>query len=67
VRTWQSAGGISEGPLFRGIGRHGHLGAARLHKDSIGLIVMRAAEAAGLEPALYAGHLYGRASLLKVT
>jgi integrase len=27
-----------------------------LHKDSIGMIVKRAAAAAGLDPALYAGH-----------
>jgi integrase len=56
VYAWKTAAGISEGALFRGIDRHGHLGAVRLHKDSIGLIVKRAAEAAGLDPALYAGH-----------
>jgi integrase len=56
VYAWKTAAGISEGALFRGIDRHGHLGAFRLHKDSIGLIVKRAAEAAGLDPALYAGH-----------
>ena len=56
LQAWKHAGGISEGPLFRGIDRHGRLGAARLHKDSIGLIVKRAAAAAGLDPASYAGH-----------
>jgi site-specific recombinase XerD len=54
--AWKTAAGISQGALFRGIDRHGRLGAVRLHKDSIGLIVKRAAEAAGLDPALYAGH-----------
>jgi hypothetical protein len=54
-QAWKKAAGISEGALFRGIDRHGHLGKT-LHKDSIGWIVKRAAEAAGLDPALYAGH-----------
>jgi integrase len=36
--------------------RHGHLGSGRLHKDSVGSIVKRAAEAAGLDPLQYAGH-----------
>jgi integrase len=57
VSAWTTAAGISAaGPLFRGIDRHGNLGSVRLHKDSVGLIVKRAARAAGLDPALYAGH-----------
>lgn len=56
LQGWKTASGIVEGALFRGVDRHGHVGMTRLHKDSIGLIVKRAAEAAGLDPALYAGH-----------
>ena len=56
LMTWKTAAGISEGTLFRGIDRHGNVGAVRLHKDSVGLVVKRAAEAAGLDPAKYAGH-----------
>jgi hypothetical protein len=40
----------------RGVDRHGHVGSVRLHKDSVGLIVKGAAEAAGLHPEKYAGH-----------
>jgi site-specific recombinase XerD len=54
--TWKTAAGIAEGALFRGVDRHGHVGTVRLHKDSVGLVVKRAAEAAGLDPAKYAGH-----------
>jgi integrase len=55
-REWIAAGKLSEGPLFRRIDRHGHLNGRALHRDSIGAIVKRAAEAAGLDPAIYAGH-----------
>jgi integrase len=56
LHAWKTAAGISEGALFRGVDRHGRVGSIRLHKDSVGLIVKRAAEAAGLDPARYAGH-----------
>jgi integrase len=35
---------------------HNDVSFPRLHKDSVGLIVKRAAEAAGLDSARYAGH-----------
>jgi integrase len=56
LNGWKNAAGLSDGPLFRGIDRHGHLGSWRLHKDSVGLIVKRAAENIGLDPAQFAGH-----------
>jgi integrase len=56
LRAWMEAAGFEGGPLFRRIDRHGHVSARPLHKDSIGLIVKRAARAAGLDPKLYAGH-----------
>jgi integrase len=56
LNAWKKASGISEGSLFKGVDRHGQLGTIRLHKDSIGLIVKRAAETAGLDPSQYAGH-----------
>lgn len=55
-RAWIAAARLTTGPLFRRIDRHGHINARPLHKDSIGQIVKRAALAAGLDPALYAGH-----------
>jgi integrase len=55
-REWIAAGELSQGPLFRRIDRHGHVNNRALHRDSIGAIVKRAAEAAGLDPKVYAGH-----------
>ena len=55
-RDWITAARIREGPVFRRIDRHGHVNERALNKDSIGLIVKRAARAAGLDPAAYAGH-----------
>jgi integrase len=56
LQAWQTVAGICEGALFRGVDRHGRLAALRLHKDSVGLIIKRAAEAAGLDATKYAGH-----------
>ena len=52
VKAWIKI--AESGPLFRGI-KHDVLGAS-LHADSIGQIVKRAVEAAGLNPERYAGH-----------
>ncbi len=56
LQAWLAASGLSEGPLFRPINRHGQVGAERLSDRAVALIVKRAAEAAGLDPARYAGH-----------
>jgi len=53
---WLEAAGLRQGALFREIDRHGRLGAKPLHKDSVGLIVKRAAARIGLNAAQYAGH-----------
>lgn len=56
MQGWLDVIGAAEGPLFRAINRHGQLSEARLSDKSVALIVKRAAEEAGLDPALYAGH-----------
>jgi len=55
-RSWIERAGITAGPVFRRVDRHGNLGAEGLHKDSVGMIVKRAVQAAGLDPKPYAGH-----------
>lgn len=55
-RAWIAAAHLSAGPAFRAIDRHGKVSAGRLDPGSIARIVKRAAEAAGLDPAKYAGH-----------
>jgi integrase len=56
VQAWLAAAGISEGPVFRGITRHGQVQPAALSDKAVALIVKRWAAAAGLDPAQYAGH-----------
>ena len=56
VADWLEQSGIVEGALFRPIDRHGTLRPRRLTDQSVALVVKRAALAAGLNPALYAGH-----------
>jgi len=53
---WLVASGIAQGPLFRAVNRHGALSQARLSDRAVALVVKRAAAAAGLDPARYAGH-----------
>ena len=55
-RAWTEAARLDHGPAFRAIDRHGRVAAGRLYPGSIARIVKRAAEAAGLDPAAYAGH-----------
>lgn len=56
VRAWRAAAGIEEGPLFRPVDRHGHLGPGRLSDRAVPLIIKRAATAAGLDPDDFSGH-----------
>lgn len=49
---WVATAGIVEGPLYRPVDRHGRVLERRLTDRSVGLIVTRAAERAGLTPAV---------------
>jgi integrase len=56
LAAWLAASGIAEGPLFRPIDQHGHVGAAALNDRSVALIVQLAAERAGIDPKSVGGH-----------
>ncbi len=56
LRAWLKAAAIDEGPIFRPVNRHGHIAPARLSAGAVAEIVKRCAQAAGLDPANYAGH-----------
>jgi hypothetical protein len=62
LRAWLDEAFVGDGAIFRSVTRHGCLGA-RLSDRAVARIVQRTALAAGLDPALYAGHL--RAGLAK--
>jgi len=55
VKAWLGMVG-SDGPLFRAINKGGRIGTERLSDKTVALVVKRAAEAAGLDAAAYAGH-----------
>jgi integrase len=50
-----AASGVADGPAFRPVDRHGHVGGGRLSDRSVATVVKRAAAAAGLDPARYGG------------
>jgi integrase len=56
LKAWLEASAITEGPLFRNVNRHGQVAAVGLSDKTVALVVKRAAERGGLDPALYAGH-----------
>jgi integrase len=55
-RAWMAKAEISSGPAFRGVDRHGRVSPQRMNAGSVARLIKRAAEAAGLNPAQYAGH-----------
>lgn len=56
LRQWLDNAGIKEGPVFRSVGRYGHVSRRGLHKDSIGKLLKRAAKRAGLKVDELSGH-----------
>lgn len=56
LRAWQGQAGITDGPIFRAIDRHGLVSNHAMHADSVGYLVKRAAGRAGFATADYAGH-----------
>ena len=56
LRAWLEAAGITAGPIFRSVNRHGQVQPGRLSDKAVALVVKRAAEAAGFDATRYAGH-----------
>lgn len=56
LRQWLATSGISDGPVFRSVGRYGHVAPRGLHKDSIGKLLKRAVARAGMNVDLLGGH-----------
>jgi len=56
LRAWLDALGTTEGPIFRPVDRHDRIGPRRLTSQSVGSVVRRAAEAAGLDTTRISGH-----------
>jgi len=56
LREWLEHSEIIEGPIFRGVNRHGHIGTQTITPQSIALVVKERAAAVGLDPTQYSGH-----------
>jgi integrase len=56
LRAWLAATKITEGPVFRAVGRYGHVSRRGLHRDSIGKILKRAAARTGMKVNAIGGH-----------
>jgi site-specific recombinase XerD len=56
LQDWIEQAGITAGPLFRCVNRHGHVQADRLSDYGVVRIVKKLADRAGLDPAKFAGH-----------
>ncbi len=55
-RAWLALSSITEGPAFRPVDRHGHIGPTRLSGQAVALVLKRHAARAGLDPGEVAGH-----------
>lgn len=55
-RAWLEASGITDGPVFRPVDRHGRVRPGRLSGNAVALIVKRTLSNAGVDSANYAGH-----------
>lgn len=56
LEGWLTRSGISDGPVFRPIDRHGRMGDQRLSGEAVSLVIKERLETAGIDPAGYSGH-----------
>lgn len=56
LQAWIKAAGLSDGPLFRPVDRHGQVRPKRLNGSDVAVIVKRSVAAAGFDPDQYSGH-----------
>lgn len=56
LQHWLEVSGITEGPIFRGVTRHGLISESALTAQAVALVVKDRARAVGLNPVKYAGH-----------
>lgn len=56
LQQWLEVAQITEGPIFRGVNRHGVIAVSAISPQAVALVVKERAQAVGLDPAKYAGH-----------
>jgi integrase len=55
-KAWLEHSGITKGPIFHPINRHGQIRNQALRSESVARIVKEAAQKAGLDPTKFSGH-----------
>lgn len=56
LTAWLNRAGITHGPIFRPINRHGQIADTALSAEAVAVILKSRARAAGINPAGYSGH-----------
>jgi integrase len=56
LRSWLTAANISEGPVFRGVGRWNQVGRRRLNDRAVARVVKKYTSLIGLDSSRYSGH-----------
>jgi integrase len=56
ARAWLVNSGITSGPVFRGVDRHGNIGETRLGTRAVSRMIKAAVETIGLDAEGFAGH-----------
>ena len=56
LQHWLEVANITEGPIFRGVNRHGAISSVALNPQTVAMVVKERALAVGLDSAKYAGH-----------
>jgi len=56
LRSWLAAAGITEGPVFRAVSRHGKISPHALSARAVSMILKKAAQRAGIDPSQISPH-----------
>jgi integrase len=56
IECWLKISGITSGPIFRPVDRHGHVSKDRLSGDAVSILVKERVAEAGLNASGYSGH-----------
>lgn len=56
LETWLGRSGITGGPLFRPINRHGHMADARLSGEAVATVIRERVSEVGIDSTGYSGH-----------
>ena len=56
LEDWLARSGITQGPLFRPIDRHGQIGLKSLSGEAVAMIVRERVRSVGIDPSGYSGH-----------